>query len=240
MHIGILQCDSVNPDLQGEFGDYPDMYRQLLTTSRSHPAPTFQTYDLTVDRFPASPAECDAWLITGSKWSAYDDDPWIATAHQFVRDLHARRHPILGICFGHQLVCRALGGTVGKSDAGWGVGVHTTHITEHRPWMTPARDTLSMVVSHQDQVLEPPAEATLLAGHPFCPHDIFQIGEHILTMQGHPEYSKAYGRALMDMRRDVIGETTYQQGIDSLGKDTDPETAANWILGFLEHATAKR
>jgi GMP synthase-like glutamine amidotransferase len=236
MDIGILQCDSVNPNLQGEYGDYPDMYHQLLTTD-SYPGIRFTTYNLTKDYFPKSVGECDAWLFSGSKWSAYDADEWIATTHQFIRELHAKRRPTIGICFGHQLICRALGGTVGKSDVGWGIGVQTTRICNHRPWMDPRQDTLSLVVSHQDQVLKAPVEATLLAGHSFCPHDMFQIGEHMLTMQGHPEYSKAYGRALMDMRRDAIGEPTYQQGIDSLEMDTDSGIAADWILRFLQQAS---
>lgn len=236
MDIGILQCDSVNPDLQDKFGDYPDMYGQLLSID-GYPGVTFTTYNLAKNHFPESVNDCDAWLLSGSKWSAYDVDEWITTTHQFVRELHAKRRPTIGICFGHQLICSALGGTVGKPDVGWGVGVHTIQICNHRSWMDPRRNTLSLVVSHQDQVLEPPAEAKLLASHSFCPYDMFEIGRHMLTMQGHPEYSKAYGRALMDIRRDIIGELVYQQGIDSLKKNTDSGIAAHWMLRFLQQAS---
>ncbi len=236
MRLGILQCDSVDTRLQPEFGDYPDMYRRLLTTDVDHPQPTFRVYNLTAGQFPESTDACAAWLFTGSKWSAYDPDDWITRAHQFARELHAKRHPTLGICFGQQLICRALGGTVEKANAGWGVGVHTTQILERRSWMEPSRDTLSLLVSHQDQVIEPPAEATLLASHPFCPHDMFAIGEHMLTLQGHPEFPKGYSRAVMDMRREVIGESTYREGMASLEQPVDSDVAAAWMLGFLRRA----
>src|SRR5699024_1624946 len=169
MLLGILQCDTVDTDLQASFGDYPDMLKRLLTGG-NEPSPwTFHTYDLPRGQMPPSTVACDAWLMTGSRWSAYDPDEWIARAHRFVRKLHDERRPLVAICFGHQLVCRALGGCVDKAEAGWGVGVHTTRIIEHQAWMKPELRAMSLVVSHQDQVLAAPAAATVLAGHAFCP-----------------------------------------------------------------------
>lgn len=238
MHLGILQCDSVRTELQPAFGDYPDMFRTLLTTETL--APAFRVYDLTHDVFPASLDQCDAWLFTGSKWSVYDAEPWIARAHELVRTLHEERRPTVGICFGHQLVARALGGRVEKAAAGWGVGVHTIRIREQRPWMEPARRTLSLLVSHQDQVLELPPGAELLAEHAFCPYDMFQIGDHILTFQGHPEFTRDYSRATMEHRRAIIGDTTFAEGTASLAAGIEPGVAAAWIHGFLERALDHR
>ena len=234
MRLGILQCDSVSGELRGEFGDYPDMFRQLLATEAVHPE--FRVYDLTAGRFPAALDECDAWLYTGSKYSVYDDEEWIARAHELARELHERRRPTIGICFGHQLIARALGGRAEKAAAGWGVGVHTTRILEHRDWMDPPRERLSLLVSHQDQVVELPPGAELLASHDFCPHDMFQIGDHILTFQGHPEFPKGYSRATMERRRSIIGETTYREGIASLDSGIEPGVAAAWIHDFLARA----
>jgi GMP synthase-like glutamine amidotransferase len=232
MRLGILQCDTVRGDLRTEFGDYPDMFRRLLSTAA--PALTFRVYDLTADRFPGSPDECDAWLYTGSKWGANDHEDWIRRAEAFAVRLHDERRPTVGICFGHQLIARALGGRVEKaSDVGWGVGVHTARVIGRSEWMTPAADNLSLIVSHQDQVVELPPGARLLATRPFCPHDMYQIGDHILTFQGHPEFPKGYSRAVMDRRRDQIGEETYQRGIESLALSTDEAIAAEWITRFL-------
>lgn len=234
MRLGILQCDSVRPDLRPEFGDYPEMFETLLTTDEVQPE--FRVYDLTHGAFPQSSEECDAWLFTGSKWSVYDDDPWIARAHALAEELHAARSPTIGICFGHQLIARALGGRVEKAAIGWGVGVHTANIRQQRPWMNPARERLALLVSHQDQVSELPPGAQLLAGHDFCPHDMFQVGDHIMTLQGHPEFVKGYSQAMMERRREVIGEEAYQDGMASLEQSIEPHVAAAWIHHFLRRA----
>lgn len=233
MQIGILQCDSVEADLQPEFKDYPDMFQRLLASDTAGPELAFRTYDLTAGQFPKASNECDAWLITGSKWSVCDSDEWIARAHEFVRELHASRRPTVGICFGHQLIARALGGKVEKADVGWGVGVRTASILQRREWMRPGHDTLSLLVSHQDQVIEPPVEAALIAEYALCPYDMLEIGGHMLTMQGHPEFPKEYARALMIKRRDALGESVYQKGIASLEQQIDPDVAALWIRNFL-------
>ena len=234
MLLGILQCDSVRPELQPRFGDYPDMFRALLTTERVQP--DYRVYDLTRDRFPASADECDAWLITGSKWGVNDGEDWIERAHDFVRELHGARRTLIGICFGHQMVARALGGRVERAAAGWGAGLHTARILERRPWMQPPRRELSLLVSHQDQVVEPPPGIQHLAGHDFCPFDMFQIGQHILTFQGHPEFPTEYSRALIELRYDLMGAERAQAALDSLVQAPDAAIAAEWIHRFIEAA----
>ncbi len=236
MRLGILQCDSVREHLQPDYGDYPDMFQGLLGQDR--PNLTVRVYDLTQGQFPQDLDECDAWLFTGSKWSVYDPDDWIARAHDLVKVLHTDRRPTIGVCFGHQLVARALGGRVDKAANGWGVGVHTMQVHEPRPWMEPARSQVPLLVSHQDQVQEPPPGAAHLAGHPFCPYDMFQIGEHILTIQGHPEFPKGYSQALMEIRRDTLGEETFNTGMASLDGNVDGHVIASWIHRFLERALA--
>lgn len=232
LRIGILQCDAVDADLQTPFGDYPDMFRRLLGAGPQ--APQCRTYDLTHGDFPHSLAECDAWLLTGSRYSAYDPDDWIVRAHELVQTLHAERRPTVGVCFGHQLIARALGGEVARADSGWGIGVDTTRLLEQRPWMTPRRDALPLLFSHQDQVQRPPAEATVLATREACPYDMLQVGEHILTFQGHPEFEPGYVRALIERRREAIGESRSRDGLASLDEPTAGDTARGWILNFLE------
>lgn len=232
MQLGILQCDLVRPEWRSKFGDYPDMFQRLLTIADA--TLTFRVYDLTNGEFPDTLDECDAWLFTGSKWSVNDTDTWIRRAEALAVRLHQERRPTIGICFGHQLIARALGGRVEKATGvGWGVGVHTTRVIDQQAWMMPAADEIALVVSHQDQVVELPASATLLASHPFCPCDMYQVNEHILTFQGHPEFPKGYSHATMDQRRERIGEPTYQRGVESLAISTDEAVAAEWIVCFL-------
>ena len=238
MRIGILKCDTVAPALQSAFGDYPDMFRALLGKHRA--GWSFRDYDLTAGDFPDSVAQCDAWLLTGSKWGVHDRDDWILRAHELAGELYRARRPTVGICFGHQLMANALGGRVERaSRVGWGVGVHTAQIRARRDWMVPARDALPLLVSHQDQVTEPPPGASVLAGHDFCPIDMMQIGDHVLTLQGHPEFEVGYSRALMKRRRAEIGESVFRKGIESLSQPIAPWVATAWISRFMETAHAR-
>ena len=70
------------------------------------------------------PAGLEAILLTGSPAGVYDDLDWIAPLERFVRAAYHAKIPMAGICFGHQLIAQALGGTVRKSEKGWGIGRH--------------------------------------------------------------------------------------------------------------------
>jgi len=231
MKLGILKTDAVRPEWVPEFGEYPDMFMALL--GRLDPSIEFRVYDVEEGQYPDSIDEVDAYLITGSKSSVYDDKPWIRTLMDFVRELHRRRKKLVGICFGHQLVAQALGGKVEKSSKGWGMGLHTHSFSTLPAWHDRAAPDFDILVSHQDQVVQNAAGAEVLAGSEFCENAVFQIGEHILTFQGHPEFVPGYSREIMAFRREAIGEPVYQSGMASLGQEPESERIGHWILNFL-------
>ena len=98
---------------------------------------------------------------------------------------------------------------------GWGVGVATSSVYEQPAWMSQAVDELNLVVSHQEQVITLPENATLVAGSDFCPHSIFSVGQSMLGIQGHPEFTTEYSRALMEARREIIPADRVSEGMDS-------------------------
>jgi GMP synthase-like glutamine amidotransferase len=231
MKIGILKTDSVRAELVDEFGEYPDMFQQLLRAA--DPELEFVVYDVESGEFPQDLDVADGWLITGSKSSVYEDKPWIHQLEQLVQRLHRERRKLVGICFGHQLVARALGGVAEKSSKGWGVGVHTATFSTRPDWFDDAAAEFRLLVSHQDQVTQLPPGAQVLAGSEFCENAVCQIGEHILTFQGHPEFVAEYSNNLLNIRREVIGEDNYRAGMASLSQPLDRSRVACWILNFL-------
>ena len=233
MRIGILRTDSVRQEFQGEFGDYPAMFRAMLTASADDEPVEFRDYDVQHGEYPASIDECDAYLITGSRHSAYEDQPWIHRLADFVRELDAAHHKLIGICFGHQLIAHTLGGETRAAEQGWAVGVHDTCVLTPAEWMQPYRERFGLLASHKDQVVRPPDGAEIFASTDFCPNSGFTIGDHILTFQGHPEFSKGYSRALMDFRREMLGERRYNAGVESLEKPVHPSVVGRWILNFI-------
>ena len=232
MKLGILKTDAVRPEWVPEFGEYPDMFIALL--ARQNPDLEFVVYDVEEGEYPGDIDEVDAYLITGSKSSVYEDKPWIHALIDFVRELDRRRKKIIGICFGHQLVAQALGGRTEKSPKGWGVGLHTHQFSDLPEWHDQGEPGFDILVSHQDQVVENAPGATVLAGSDFCENAVCQIGEHILTFQGHPEFLPEYSREIMDFRREMIGEQAYETGVASLRDDPQGDRVARWILNFLK------
>jgi GMP synthase-like glutamine amidotransferase len=232
MKLGILKTDAVRPQWVPDFGEYPDMFMALL--GRLDPDLKFVVYDVEQGEYPAAIDEVDAYLITGSKSSVYDDKPWIGVLMDFVRELDRRHKKIVGICFGHQLVAHALGGKTEKSPKGWGVGLHTHRFSEAPAWHDQGDMDFDILVTHQDQVMKTADGSRVLAGSEFCENAVCQVGDHILTFQGHPEFVPAYSREIMEFRRELIGEQAYTAGVASLASDPETQRVARWILDFLQ------
>ena len=233
MIIGILEADELPEDVIQRYGRYAETFEHLL--SGVDPKLAFQTYHVTREDYPRDINECDAYLMTGSKYSVYEDIHWIHWLQQFVVDCFEQQKKLIGICFGHQLVAQALGGAVHKHDKGWGIGLASSNVTHAPEWLTPRQDKFSLLVSHQDQVIRLPREASLIATNEFCPIAGYQVDHSILTFQGHPEFNRDYIQHLMTQRRRDIGEQAYQQAMESLQHDEDNELVAQWIVNFIRN-----
>ena len=233
MRIGILQCDATNENFRDEHGDYPGMFISLFQSI--DPELEFSVFDVRLGQYPQTPQECDAYLITGSRFSVYDDEAWIHKLEKFVVELHSEKHPLLGICFGHQMIARALGGKTEKAAQGWGVGVQSYRKTKTKSWLNPALENFSLLAVHQDQVTELPEGAELIAESEFCPNAAFMIDDHILTFQAHPEFEKAYSKVLLVLREQILGPEIFAAGVKSLDQSIQPQVITNWMVNFLRN-----
>lgn len=235
MLIGILQTDSVLEQFVLRHGDYPDMFRAALTDPDVRPTgtapPRFLDIDVQRGDYPA-PDGCDAYLITGSRHSVYDELPWIPPLVEFLREALALRRRVVGICFGHQLIAHFFGGETRPADGGWCVGVQPAEVIGAESWMIPPAARLALLASHKDQVVRLPAGARAFARSGRCRIAGFVMND-VLTFQGHPEFSKDYAGDLMDMRENVLGADTYREGKASLAAVTDERLAARWMLNFM-------
>ena len=232
MRIGILQCDHVNTELQPKFGDYPQMFATMIHNQNpQHGLLNFAACD---SELPDQTDLCEAYILTGSASSVYEDLQWIRDLESFVRSLHQQLIPTVGICFGHQLLAQALGGETMKSPKGWGVGIANHRVVANQDWMVPQVKEAKVLVSHQDQVTRLPAQARRILESEFCPNAMFQLGEHIIGCQGHPEFKPEYSHALMEIRKGKMPESVRQAGIDSLTKNTELGPLHLWIENFLK------
>jgi GMP synthase-like glutamine amidotransferase len=245
MKIGILKADTVLDQFAAVFGEYPSMIEKVISLAAPDIKSDFQpesiacvTYDVENQQYPQNINECDAYIITGSKKSVYDDEPWIHRLRDFVVELDKTKTPTIGICFGHQMIAEALGGEAGAADVGWRVGVHKVQVQASADYMEPIIADFSLLYSHKDQVTVLPDGSRLLAGNSQCPNAMYQVGQHMLAVQGHPEFVKDYSRGLLAFRREQIGEKLYAAGVASLAEATDELLVVSWFIRFLRQACA--
>jgi GMP synthase-like glutamine amidotransferase len=234
--LGILETGAPPGDLKQRFGSYGDMFRQLLGSGYD-----YGYYDARNGQLPESAHRHDALLITGSASGVYDGEPWIEQLKTFVREISGHA-PLVGICFGHQIMAEAYGGRVLKSPRGWGAGLHSYEITRRAAWMpADGEPSLSIPVSHQDQIVDLPQDATVLARSEFTPFAVLEYPQRrAISFQGHPEFSPEYATALIDLRRG----TRYQQDFAdaaaaTLRKPNDSQRVAGWLRKFIDAQTQK-
>ena len=198
--IGILETGRPPEDLAPLHGNYPKMVQDWLDV----PGAEFISFAALDGELPDYPCVADLWVITGSRFGVYDGDPWIAALEGFVRACRDAAVPMVGICFGHQVIAQALGGDVGKSDKGWGLGVHDYTPHDWPEALGQAPEKISIQAYHQDQVFTPPDGAETIASSDFCEHAALWYPGFALTVQGHPEFGKPYTQALLESRRGTV------------------------------------
>lgn len=191
--IGILKPGRAPEQLLAAQGDYDACFRRLLADE----AFVFSTYDIENGAFPDGPTAADAWIITGSRHGVYEDHAWIAPLEQLIRDIRAAGRPLVGICFGHQIVAQALGGRVERA-AGWIAGPQLYRDVDG--------NTFSINAWHRDQVVEPPPEAELFATGEGCAFAGLRYPGPILTLQPHPEFGSDYVLGLLAERGSTLPE----------------------------------
>ena len=134
--IGILVTNTDHSRFAAGWPRDGEKFTTLLRSVR--PNWNYVVYDCTTGTFPSVASECDGYVIGGSPASVNDGDAWIVTLLDFIRELNDSNTPVVGCCFGHQAIAKALGGEVGANPGGWGFGVSPTHFAVSEAWMRPA------------------------------------------------------------------------------------------------------
>jgi GMP synthase-like glutamine amidotransferase len=222
MLIGILQTGLAPDQLMDEMGDYPDMFQRLLAGHGF----TFETYRVLDGAFPPDVAAADGWLITGSKFGAYEDHAWIPPLEDFIRASYAAHVPMVGICFGHQIIAQAMGGRVEKFTKGWAVGA-----TDYDFGGTNVR----LNAWHQDQVVEKPAAAEVVGSNAFCANAALLYDDRAFTVQPHPEFQPDFVDGLMKTRgKGLVPDGLLEAATARLQEPLSDTSIAGQIAAFFK------
>jgi GMP synthase (glutamine-hydrolysing) len=223
MKIGILQTGWPPEELIEKHGTYAQAFERLLSGRGFE----FEAWACLEGELPDNINQADGWLITGSKYGAYEDLPWIKPLEEFLRKAYSAEIPIVGICFGHQILAQALGGKVEKFSGGWAGGRTEYTFDGHD-------QTVPIMAWHQDQVIEAPADATTICSTDFCKHAALKYGNQALTIQPHPEFTRAYFDDLLQVRRNVLPEDVTREAEKAADAGAmDDHVMADMIAGFF-------
>ncbi len=228
MKIGILQTGHSPDELKDELGNYGEMFPKLLEGHGFD----FEVWSVVDGVFPDRMDQADGWLITGSKHGAYEDHDWIPPLEEFIRNSYAAHRPMVGICFGHQVIAQALGGTVEKFDGGWSVG-RTEYDIDGRK--------LALNAWHQDQVTALPEGAKVIGSTDFCKNAALVYDDRIWTIQPHPEFGHAFIDGLIKTRgKGVVPDDQLAAAAKELGAPLHNQDIANQIATFFKTKLKER
>ena len=231
MRICILDNDVIEPEGVPIWGSYAAMFEDLLRAAGY--TGSIEAFSARLGQYPDSFDDYNAVLLTGSRADSFSDEPWVVELRGRVSALLAQGQRMIGVCFGHQLIAHCLGARVARAPQGWGLGrtVYDWHGPEE---FAGAQGTLAFLASHQDQVCDLPAGATLLASQAHCPIAASAIGEQVLCVQPHPEFDERYCEFLLGKRRGIFGESLYKDRMSSLTQGHDGARFGAFMLRFIE------
>ncbi|TVY52836.1 putative glutamine amidotransferase-like protein [Lachnellula cervina] len=244
LRIAVLECGAPLPKTASKYGGYGGVFKALLNSAAdalSYPNLS-STSGLQISSFDVESAQVypslediDAILITGSKFNAFDNDPWIVKLVEFVEViLKQRRVRIIGVCFGHQIVGRAMGVKVLRSEEGWEASITAIDLTKRGQEIF-GRPALALHQMHRDIVYEYPEGVEALAYTEKCAVQGMYVSKRLITVQGHPEFNEEIVREILGTRHTlgIFDAATYQEMIGRVDKYQDGVVVAQAFLRFL-------
>lgn len=222
--LGILVCGHSHDKIVEAHGPYNSLFEKLLGPESF----TYQPYFVVDSQFPASANDADAWLITGSRHGAYDELPWIKPLEAFIQQVFSKGIPMVGICFGHQIMAQALGGRVVKHGGGWIAGTQQYEFDE-------ATGMQNVVLNawHQDQVVELPVHAQVIGSSDTCSYAALKYRNNTVSLQPHPEFENDYLQLLLAERGEVLPVEQRMQAEQSLHQTLTNQSIAKWLRETL-------
>ncbi|MGJ8625679.1 MAG: type 1 glutamine amidotransferase [Sulfitobacter sp.] len=226
MKIGIL-ITGHPPENMMDGGPYDKYFARLLGEDDF----TYEAWTVVDGELPKSVNDAEGWLITGSKHGAYEPHDWIPPLEQFVRDSYAAHVPMIGVCFGHQVIAQAMGGKVEKFKDGWSVGRTEYDINGQK---------YALNAWHQDQVVERPDSAQVIGSTDFCENAALLYDDRMWTIQPHPEYGHDFIEGLITTRgKGVVPDAQLEAATETLGAPLNNTDIAAEMAAFFKKKNKK-
>ncbi|KAI0132810.1 glutamine amidotransferase class-I [Xylariales sp. AK1849] len=244
IRLAILEADTPVPGIRAKYGGYGGVFTHLFKRACDSLNPPqslesqldLSSHDIVNDlsSYP-DPETLDAVLISGSKHNSFEHDEWIQRLVQYTkRLLEGGRVRVIGVCFGHQIVARAMGTEVGRSVRGWELSVVEMRLTEEGKKIF-GKETLKIQQMHRDAVYSHPPGTIPLAHTDVCAVQGMYIPKKLIAVQGHPEFTEPMMREILNMRHDggIIADGLFEDAMSRAANEQDGVAIAQAFLRFL-------
>ncbi|KFH44781.1 putative glutamine amidotransferase-like protein-like protein [Hapsidospora chrysogenum ATCC 11550] len=230
--LAILECDTPVEAVLEKLGTYGTIYDAFARRGlkayvqdggRSDIDLEVTTWNM-VDMGALPPlGQVDGLMLTGSKHNAFDDDPWILRLVDYVREAYESKNvTLVGICFGHQIIARALGGQVERNAGAWEVSVDQVDLTPEGQKVFGV-EKIHLHHMHQDIVKTLPEGAVNLGRSPVCEIQGLYIPRRAITVQAHPEFNDFIMSSILRKRhgQGIFPDDVYESGMARAEKQHD-------------------
>lgn len=237
MKLTLIQPTDIPAPLRRRFGPY----HVMLECTFAGRGFTFETVRLSQGEKLPDPTSLDATLIMGSVAAVYEHHhAWMEPLRSYVRTAYAAKTPMVGICFGHQIMAEALGGEVTRSSRGWGLGRHVYDVMLQPGIVSSNQTQFAIACAHQDQVVVPPEGSETFLSSAFTPHGglVYRNGAAI-SLQAHPELEDEFAMALAELHRAEAPNEVIETASSSLARPSDSSEMVNVLGEFFEQAYSR-
>jgi len=233
--ITLIKTGGTIPEIKQHYGDFEDWFAAGLGVTDVQQVDVFRNQPL-----PAL-EETAGIVITGSAAMVSHREDWSEETAQWLKQAVDAGLPVLGVCYGHQLLAHALGGKVGPNPNGRQIGTVTTKSLEASmsdPLLGHLPQEYSSQTSHSESVLELPPNAQRLATSPLDDNFAIRFAEKVWGVQYHPEFSAPVMSKYINYRSDALREEGLNPD-ELLAKITDTEQALSVLRRFSELVKAQ-
>ncbi|KAJ5771809.1 hypothetical protein N7520_002338 [Penicillium odoratum] len=239
IRIAVLECDTPIQPVVDKLGNYGQIFERLLTNAAGSTVIEVSKWNVVGNPIYPNPNEVDAFLLTGSKHDAFADDSWILTLTEYVKDIvQSHKKPVVGVCFGHQILARALGARVGRGEE-WEVSVDEITLTDAGKEVF-GKDKLFLHHMHRDNVFETPDGCVNLGFSGPCPVQGLYMPKRLISIQAHPEFNEFIMTNVLQARHEsgLFTDELYESGSSRAGKQHDGELLARRFIQFIVESVA--